>query len=57
MRVREANAVLDEVGLGSTRVMIKQTADSDKESYIEAIEELLEQTERLGPNPVKGTDK
>ncbi len=55
MRVREANNVLDEVGLGSCRVMIKQAKDNGQESYIEAMEELLAQTEKLGPNPTKGS--
>ena len=55
MRVREANSVLDEVGLGSCRVMIKQAKDNGQESYIKAIEELLAQTEKLGPNPIKGS--
>jgi len=58
MRVREANNVLDEIGLGATRVMIRQARGADEAPYIEAIEELAAQTEQLGPNPVKGnTDK
>jgi coenzyme F420-reducing hydrogenase delta subunit len=55
MRVREANSVLDEVGLGSGRVMIKQAQGNGRESYTGAIEELLTVTEKLGPNPTKGS--
>jgi F420-non-reducing hydrogenase iron-sulfur subunit len=53
-RVREANGVLDEIGLGSTRVLMKQTADGREETFVQAIEELAASAEELGPNPVKG---
>lgn len=58
MRVREANNVLDEIGLGSSRVMIRQAQGADEAPYIEAIEELAARAEETGPNPVRGnTDK
>jgi coenzyme F420-reducing hydrogenase delta subunit len=56
MRVREANNVLYEVGLGPCRVMLKQTDGNDQELYLGALEELLAQTEKLGPNPIRGND-
>jgi coenzyme F420-reducing hydrogenase delta subunit len=52
--VREANNVLDEVGLGSQRVMLRQARGSDEASFVEAITELAARTNQLGPNPVKG---
>lgn len=54
MRVREANNVLDEVGLGRTRVMMRQARGTDEASFLDAIEELAARTRQLGPNPVKG---
>lgn len=54
MRVREANNVLDEVGLGSTRVMLRQADGADEAPFIEAIDALADRTKQLGPNPVKG---
>jgi quinone-modifying oxidoreductase subunit QmoB len=54
IRVREANNVLDEVGLGSTRVMLKQAQGTDEAALLDAIEELAARTQELGPNPVKG---
>ena len=54
IRVREANKALDEVGLGSTRVMMKQAQGNDEERFLDALEELATLTQRLGPNPVKG---
>lgn len=54
MRVREVNKVLDEVGLGSSRVMIKQEAGSEQELYIKALGELRGELEKLGPNPIRG---
>jgi coenzyme F420-reducing hydrogenase delta subunit len=54
MRVREANNVLSEVGLGPCRVMLKQTEGSGQDLYRRAIEELLAETEKLGPNPIRG---
>ena len=56
MRVREANNVLNEVGLGSSRIMIKQEAGSGQELYFKALDELRAEIEKLGPNPVKGND-
>ena len=57
MRVREANTVLSEVGLGACRVMLKQTEGNDERLYCDAIEELLAQTEQLGRNPIRGNDE
>ncbi|NQU08227.1 MAG: hydrogenase iron-sulfur subunit [Candidatus Abyssubacteria bacterium] len=57
MRVREANNVLDEVGLGSARVMIEQADGNAEQPYLDAIEQLADQTEKLGPNPVRGKDE
>ncbi len=57
MRVREANNVLDEVGLGPTRVMIEQDDGNAEQPYLDAIEQLADQTEKLGPNPVRGKDE
>ena len=54
MRVREANNVLNEVGLGPCRVLLKQTEGSGQDLYRRAIEELLAETEKLGPNPIRG---
>jgi quinone-modifying oxidoreductase subunit QmoB len=54
IRVREANNVLDEVGLGSTRVMMRQAQGTDEAALLDAIEELAARTQELGPNPVKG---
>jgi len=54
MRVREANNVLDEVGLGPQRVLLRQARGSDETSFVEAITELAVRTKQLGPNPVKG---
>jgi F420-non-reducing hydrogenase iron-sulfur subunit len=54
MRVREANRALDEIGLGCCRVMIKQGGGQDRELYFAAIEELTAQTEKVGPNPIRG---
>ncbi len=54
MRVREANNVLEEVGLGAARVMMRQAGGSDEASFVEAVEELAANTEKLGPNPAKG---
>ncbi len=48
MRVREANNVLEEVGLGSHLVVIEQAAGRTQEAYIEAIEKLAAQTEGQG---------
>ena len=56
MRVREANNVLDEVGLGACRVMLRQMQGNDQGPYHDAIETLLAETEKLGPNPVQGND-
>ena len=56
MRGREANHVLNEVGLGTCRVMLRQTNESDQDFYRDAIEELLAQTEKLGANPIRGKD-
>jgi coenzyme F420-reducing hydrogenase delta subunit len=53
MRVREANKILDEVGLGSSRVMIKQKPGNEIELYNEAIEEFCSEIENMGPNPIK----
>lgn len=53
MRVREANNVLEEVGLGTGRVMIKQINGNALEPYHEMIGKLAAETEKLGPNPVK----
>ncbi len=58
MRVREANNILDEVGLGRPRVMMKQAAGTGENSFVEAIRELAAEAEQLGPNPVKeGSEK
>ena len=54
IRVREANKTLDEVGLGSKRVLLKQAQGNDEDSFLDAIEELAALTKSLGPNPVKG---
>lgn len=54
MRVREANRILDEVGLGSSRVMIMQEDGSGQALYTDAIRELVKEIDRIGPNPVKG---
>jgi F420-non-reducing hydrogenase iron-sulfur subunit len=54
MRVREANRALDEIGLGCCRVMIKQGGGQDRDVYFAAIEELTAQTEKVGPNPIRG---
>ncbi|UCD58713.1 MAG: hydrogenase iron-sulfur subunit [Candidatus Hydrogenedentota bacterium] len=56
MRVREANNVLEEVGLGSSRVMLKQQDGRDRESYVDAIERLVAQKEQLGLDPVSGNN-
>jgi coenzyme F420-reducing hydrogenase delta subunit len=53
MRVREANNVLDEIGLGSHRVVIEQAAGRTREAYFEAIEKLVAHTEKQGTNTVK----
>jgi len=54
MRVREANNMLAEVGLGSTRVMMRSAVGTSEASYVEAIDELAARAGQLGPNPVKG---
>ena len=54
IRVREANNTLAEVGLGSTRVMMKQAQGTDEAALLDAIDELAARTQELGPNPVKG---
>jgi coenzyme F420-reducing hydrogenase delta subunit len=54
MRVREANKVLDEIGLGSTRILIKQEAGAEEALYLEALDELLTAIQKLGPNPIRG---
>ena len=54
MRVREANNMLDEVGLGPTRVMMRQAHGTGEALFVEAIDELAARTGQLGPNPVKG---
>lgn len=54
MRVREANNVLEEIGLGSGRVMIGQVDGNAREPYFQMVEQLVAQAERLGSNPVKG---
>ena len=54
MRVREANKILDEVGLGPSRVMIRQEAGKSQEQYTKALGELCAEIERMGPNPIKG---
>jgi len=56
MRVREANKILDEVGLGSSRIMIRQEAGGEREQYTRALEELCAEIEKMGPNPIKGED-
>jgi coenzyme F420-reducing hydrogenase delta subunit len=58
MRVREVNNVLEEIGLGSARVMIRQAQGADEASYIEAVDELAARIEQPGPSPAKGnTDR
>ena len=42
-RVREAMKVLEEIGLGSGRVMIKQGGVADRQEVIAALEELAAQ--------------
>jgi len=54
MRVREANNVLGEVGLGPTRVLLRQAHGAGEAPFVEAIDELVARTAQLGPNPVKG---
>jgi coenzyme F420-reducing hydrogenase delta subunit len=54
MRVREANNMLDEVGLGPTRVMIRQANGTGEKPFVEAIDDLAARTGQLGPNPIKG---
>jgi F420-non-reducing hydrogenase iron-sulfur subunit len=56
MRVRETNKILEEVGLGSSRVMIKQEAGNDEEFYFATLKELVAEIEKLGPNPIKGNN-
>ena len=53
MRVREANSILEEVGLGSSRVMIKQESGNAIKLYTMAIEELCADIETTGPNPIQ----
>jgi coenzyme F420-reducing hydrogenase delta subunit len=53
-RAREANNVLDEVGLGRGRVTIRQARGTDEAPFVEAITALVARTKQLGPNPVKG---
>jgi coenzyme F420-reducing hydrogenase delta subunit len=57
MRVREANKVLDEVGLGSSRIMMRQEAGKERELYTRAVEELCAEIEKMGPNPIKGKNE
>jgi F420-non-reducing hydrogenase iron-sulfur subunit len=53
-RVREANAVLEEVGLGNCRVMIRQSGANNRQDLLDALQELSGRVEKLGPNPAKG---
>jgi len=56
MRVREANSVLEEVGLGDCRVMLKQRNGSEPAMYRDALEELVAQTQALGASPTRGNN-
>jgi coenzyme F420-reducing hydrogenase delta subunit len=55
MRVRETNNILDEVGLGSSRVLIQQADGNAEDLFMQALDELLAETKALGTNPVRGT--
>lgn len=55
VRVREANNVLEEVGLGNCRVMLRQENGGEPAMYRDAIEELVAQTQALGANPTRGS--
>ena len=56
-RVREANSILDEIGLGSSRVLIGQTMGKDKAPYLEALKELLAHSGNGPKNPQRGNKK
>ncbi|GAB4343410.1 MAG: hypothetical protein Kow0099_21820 [Candidatus Abyssubacteria bacterium] len=57
MRVREANAVLEEIGFGAGRIIIRQANGNAENSFRQAIEELKARIEEIGPNPLKETSK
>ncbi|MBI5116970.1 hydrogenase iron-sulfur subunit [Candidatus Poribacteria bacterium] len=50
LRVLEANNVLDELGMSGARVLIKQADERDKMPIIEAVNELSDRIEKLGPS-------
>jgi coenzyme F420-reducing hydrogenase delta subunit len=50
LRVLEANNVLDELGMSAARVLIKQADERGKMPIIEAVNELSDQLEKLGPS-------
>lgn len=40
IRVREANNILDEIGLGSKRVLIGQTSGKDKDPFLDMLDKV-----------------
>lgn len=52
-RVRRAQKILDEVGLGGERLDIYFMSGSQAHAFAEAAVEMTERIRRLGPNPLK----
>lgn len=53
-RVREANAVLKEIGLGDGRVIIRQGGGGNVQEFLDAIEELNAHAQEQGPDRTEG---
>ncbi len=54
MRVREANAILQEIGLGTDRIMIRQGSGRDKQEFLDALRKLAARLEEPDVTSVKG---
>jgi coenzyme F420-reducing hydrogenase delta subunit len=52
-RVREANAVLEEIGLGGGRVLIRQGGGNEPQAFIDALEELAARVRASGLDPAR----
>jgi F420-non-reducing hydrogenase iron-sulfur subunit len=52
-RVRRAQKILDEIGLGGERLDMYFMSGSQAHSFADAAQEMTERIRRLGPNPLK----
>jgi len=51
-RVEFVQHLLDECGLGSERLVMYEVAASDAPKWVEAVNEMVERINRLGPSPL-----